>query len=411
MNLGTFTTAQDGRYVMTVAASGITLELDRVRRERHQLEGELTVKCTLAGAQSMEGGIISASDFNCSSQQARTTRAKYLAERARTKPSEVDWVGILEEFCVRVVGFDREGEGRVWMKDVAAPERGGDFTVNGLRLLNNMPALIFGDSGRGKSMLAAYLAGLLVLNGRSVLYADWEFSGDQHADRCRRFFGEVPDKLGYIRCERPLVHEVDRLRRIIQRDGFQYLICDSVAFAALGAPEASESAQGYYQALRQLGIGSLNVAHITKGQGQPGEEQRQSDKPFGSTFWAAGARAMWFFKSEDTPKGFALALYPKKANDGSLGRSVGFEFEFSDAHGPIAVSCVEVTQNRVLAGGLPIWQQMAGALSRGAMTASALADELDIPLNTVVQNAKRKDRTFVRVLGSDGVQKIGLVSR
>ncbi len=408
MNLGTFTHVSAGHYTMTVDACAASFDLDRVRRSEGQLCGELTVKCSLAGAKVVGDGILSSSEFNCSAQQSRSTRAKYLSERAQTQ-GQVDWVGLLEEFCVRAIDFDRQGEGRVWLKDVESPERGEDFTVNGLRLVSNLPAMIFGDSGKGKSMLAAYLGGLLVIGGRTVLYADWEFAGDQHADRVRRMFGTVPDNFGYVRCDRPLIHEVDRLRRIIRRDGFDYIICDSVAFAAAGAPEAAEAAQGYYQSLRQLEIGSLNVAHITKGQtGDQQDQKRQESKPFGSTFWAAGARAMWFFQSTDTPDGFALALHPKKSNDGAPGRAVGFQFQFADNFGPIQVSSTDVRDHGDLAASLPVWQQMQQLVKRGPMSMSQIAAELDVPVNTISHTVRRKDRMFIRLLGSDGIAKIGL---
>lgn len=395
---------------MTVEPYGATFDLDRVRRSEGQLCGELTVSCTLAGAKVVGNSILSSSEFNCSAQQSRSTRAKYLSERAQTQ-GKVDWVGLLEEFCVRAIDFDRQGEGRVWLKDVPSPERGEDFTVNGLRLISNLPAMIFGDSGKGKSMLAAYIGGMMAIAGKTVLYADWEFAGDQHADRVRRMFGLVPDGFGYVRCDRPLIHEVDRLRRIIARDGFDYLICDSVAFAAHGAPEAAEAAQGYYQSLRQLEIGSLNVAHITKGQtGDQQDQKRQESKPFGSTFWAAGARAMWFFQSTDTPDGFALALHPKKANDGAPGRAVGFQFTFAEGFGAIAVKATDVRDHGDLAASLPVWQQIQQIVRGGAMTMSQIAAELDVPLNTVSQTVKRKDRTFLRIVGADGVAKVGLLA-
>ena len=45
----------DDSYQLTVASLGIQLTIDRLRRDRHELIGELTVACDLAGAQTVAG--------------------------------------------------------------------------------------------------------------------------------------------------------------------------------------------------------------------------------------------------------------------------------------------------------------------------------------------------------------------
>ena len=82
----------------------------------------------------------------------------------------------------------------------------------------------------------------------------------------------------YVRCERPLVHEVDRLRRIILDEEITFGVFDSVGFACDGPPEAAESALKYFQAVRQLRIGGLHLAHVSKA--DTGDQ-----RPFGSAFW------------------------------------------------------------------------------------------------------------------------------
>ena len=58
-------------------------------------------------------------------------------------------------------------------------------------------------------------------------------------------------------------------------------------------PETADAAQRYFRALRQLRVGSLNLAHITKGEGN-------DKRPFGSTFWFNGARSVWFAQREES---------------------------------------------------------------------------------------------------------------
>src|SRR5216683_2299837 len=114
--LGHFQQAGEGRYTMSVMQGAIVFDLDRLRRDHHELQGELLVRCTLAGARTVDG-VLSAADFNVSSQQARSTRAKFLLERAQTKPGEIDWVGLLEEFCQRVITFERQGTDAIRLRD------------------------------------------------------------------------------------------------------------------------------------------------------------------------------------------------------------------------------------------------------------------------------------------------------
>jgi hypothetical protein len=81
--------------------------LDRLRRRSDELWGELTTKCSLPGARTVNG-VLAVADLNLSSQRARQDRAKYLADRARAE--ELDWAGLLEEFVQRVLAADRVGE-------------------------------------------------------------------------------------------------------------------------------------------------------------------------------------------------------------------------------------------------------------------------------------------------------------
>lgn len=396
------------RYVMTVAPFGLTFDLDRVRRERHEFWGELVVKCDLKGAKTLDG-ILSAADFNLSGQASRTTRAKYLAERAQT--TEIDWIGLLEEFCQRVIVFDRQGADAPALKDISPPEKGDGWTVDGLTLLQRQPVILFGDGGQGKSLIALYLAGHLAQRGVRVLYCDWEFDGESHRDRYGQLFGEaMPEGIRYCRCDRPLGAEMDRLRRLVKQYDVQYLICDSIVFAcAPGVPaESAEAASTYFQSLRQIGVGSFNLAHTTK-QGNEKDDTRQQYKPFGSGFWHNGARATWFLKGVEERRGrLAVGLYPRKANTGPLGPALGWVIDF--AGGRIAFNRTDVAEHGELVGGLKVWERMREELKAGPFTMAALASSLDVPLNTVIQEVKRKNGLFTKVEGADGIYRIGLIS-
>ena len=77
----TFCQVGDGSYQLSVLTLGIQLTVDRLRRDRHELIGELAVACDLAGGRTIDG-YLSVADFTLSSAHARATRAKLLAERS-----------------------------------------------------------------------------------------------------------------------------------------------------------------------------------------------------------------------------------------------------------------------------------------------------------------------------------------
>ena len=241
-----------------------------------------------AGARAVNGNSLSLADFNLSSARARTERARHLGKLADAV--EIDWDRLLEEFCQRVLMAEREGRPAVLLREFPRPVD-DHLDVEGIRLHRRHPAILFGDGGTAKSYTALYLAGRLDQRGVRVLYADWEFAGEDHRDRLERLFGPDMPAVTYVRCERPLVHEADRLRRIVQEDEITYVIYDSIAFATDGPPEAAEMASAYFRAVRQIGVGSLHIAHVNRS--DTGDK-----KPFGSSFWHNGAPSTW--KREDS---------------------------------------------------------------------------------------------------------------
>jgi hypothetical protein len=157
----------EDRYRLTVADLGITLELDRLRREHHELIGELSARCELPGARTVDGSL-SIADLNLSSARARQDRAKLLKERANTG-EQLDWVAILEEFSQRVLQADRMGLPAVDLRMIPRPAANEEMVeVSGLSLPRRHPTILFGDGGTGKSYLALWLAGRMVEMGMSV---------------------------------------------------------------------------------------------------------------------------------------------------------------------------------------------------------------------------------------------------
>jgi hypothetical protein len=394
-----FTAVGDGRYRLSLADLAISFDVDRLRREHHELVGELCVRCDLPGTRSVNGTLTIA-DFNLSSARARSERAKLLTERANTP--DLDWHGLVEEFCQRVLEADRSGQPALDLRDLPRPDsQTDDIRVEGFVLPRRHPSIIFGDGASAKSYTALYLAARMAEQGMVVALFDWELAGDDHRERLERLFGPDMPRILYARCEKPLVFEADRLRRIVREGSVNYVIYDSVAFACDGPPEAAEVAGRYFQAVRQVGCGSLHIAHISKGEGA-------DKKPFGSAFWHNTPRATWYAKLAEGPAEsdiLNVGFFNRKHNLRHLSSPVGFTIIFSGDRTTFRRADVADTPD--LAGQLSIRQRMAYLLRKGAMTPEAIADEIEADLETVKRTARRYRKLFTLLEGG----RVGLLER
>jgi hypothetical protein len=402
MTDGLFTPLGESGYRLTFAQPGIQFDLDRLRRERHELHGELAVSCGIIGARAIDG-LLSVGTFNVSSPRARQERARLLAERARTRDAEIDWLALLEELCQRTLAAERKGAPAVLLAEVRRGPVEVTFDVQGWRLLRSHLTLLFGDGGTLKSLIALRVLAELAQRGTPVLYADWELDAAAHHERLAALTGNDMPEVRYVRCERPLTHEIDRLRRLVRDHAIGYAVLDSVAFGCDGPPEAAEVATTYCRAVRELGIGTLALAHIVKG-------ENGDQRPFGSTFWHNSARSTWFVKAA-TPTSDAertIGLFNRKANLGPLLPPLAYHVTF----GPrIAFARVEAASVDDLAVSLPIWRRMQHTVKHGPMTLVALARELDAKVETLDREVRRHPRVFARIDGEDGVARIALLDR
>ena len=261
---------------------------------------------------------------NLSSPSAAQQRAKLLAERARA--SGLDWAAMLEALRQRVLTAERNGEPSVSLSAVPrTTDIPDEFNVLGITVPRRHAACWFGDGGTGKSMLALYYGAELIRAGERVGLFDWEMNQETHENRLYDLFGTDAPEFRYVRCDRPLIHEIDRLRRAVHKDELMYAILDSIGYGTAGAPESAEAAMDYCRAVRQLGIGTLWLAHVTKG-------EQGDQRPFGSTFWHNSARATWNLKLASTSSDgttHQIAAFNRKANLGRPRQPIGIEAAYS----------------------------------------------------------------------------------
>jgi hypothetical protein len=398
-----FRQVDENSYVLSLLELGVEFYANHLRRERYETFGELVVLCDLAGARTVGANVLNRATFNFSSAVARKERAKHLADMS--KAPELDWPRLLEEVCVRVLTAQEQGRPGELLGDIPRPVADDVFDVDGLRLLRRHPVVLFGDGGAAKSYLALYMGGCLAQRGLRVALFDWELAGEDHRDRLERLFGPRMPDVWYVRCEQPLIFEATRLARFAREKRLDFALYDSVGFAAHDKPEAPDSALSYFRAVRQIGVGSAHIAHITKSL------EGNEEKPFGSVFWHNGARATYFMqRAAEADDGMTVGVFNKKFNTGPKLPPFGFRFVFEPDR--TLVTRTNVADVDELATKLPLVHRMRHLLKGGAMTIVAIADQLDAKVDSVTKTAKRYDgKMFVRVSGSDGVYRIGLSER
>lgn len=406
-----FQRVADGHYRLDVPEYATVFDVARFHRDHNDLCAEIVVSSQLKGARTFNGTIFSGS-VNLSNAYRRRDAVRQIADRAGAK--DVDWEGLLYELQVRVVAAEREGEPPRLLSTYDRPAPEDVFELDGLVLPRRHPSILFGDGGTFKSYLGLLVAGLLARQGVRVLFADWELDGSDHRERLENLFGAEMPPIYYGRYQRPLVDEAEGMARFVNANGIEYVVCDSVGFACVGAPESAEAAMGYFRGVRQFGrgVGSLHLAHVTK----PKDDAPDPTKPFGSVFWHNSARSTWYVKrTTDTSDGstFALQLTHRKANLGALRPAVGLQITFGQ--GSTAIQRIDVADVEEFAKSLPVWQRMRRALQSGPpLTIDALAEEIGAQPDHVRREAQRKQvrgaRVFTEIDRGDGVKRVALLT-
>jgi AAA domain len=344
--------------------------------------------------------------FNLSSSRMRTDLAKTLKTCSRGHQPDFDTA--VEDACNGALRAYRAGTPSLRLREAVRPEGAG--LILPPIALGTMPTILYGDGGNAKSLIALAIAETIE-TGRPILglaptatghvgFLDWEMDAWTHRERALALTGQESD-VRYIACARPLADDVDRIRSEVRRHQLTYLIVDSIALACDGPPEAAEVANRFFGALRSIGLGSLLIAHTTKG-------ENSDAKPFGSAFWHNGARLTWLVKRQAEIGGtLRLGLFNKKANTGPIAPPMGFDVVWGDQ---ITLSRTDVQDIPDLADHVPLKYRMTAQLRAGALTIAALAGALDVPTSSVAKALDRgkKGGEFVQVAGPDGVYRWGL---
>jgi hypothetical protein len=401
----------DGRYSLTEPDAGIEIRADFIRRDNRtsEISGELSVALAEHSAIT-DDNVLHSAHFNFSSAAPRAQRAKIIRERGGRHLSGVNVAELLEALCQFIARHERTGDPAIVLRD--APIRRPDethFDVLGMRFPSKHLSILFGTGGTMKSYLALLIALTLALRGLRVLFVDWELDAPDHRYRFGCLYsGPLPDSVFYCRCRKPLVQEIDRIRRIGQAERIDYFILDSVGYGTAGDPGTAEAAMEFCRAAGQLAGGVLALAHITKN----GDNNDQM--PYGSVFWHNSARATWNIKQaseSDDGQTLMLGAFNRKSNLGRRLPPVGIEVHITDDR--VTFRNTDIATVDDFAGSLPLWRRMVTLLKGGPQTLAHIASELGHPNVESIDRIVRKHKAlFTKITDSkDHITRVSLVER
>jgi hypothetical protein len=314
----------------------------------------------------------------------------------------IPWDWILTCVTYKVLKNARQGEPvqTIW------PNEHDDLTPAYLLspiLYLNHPAVIFGDYGSLKSLLALIIAyvtqlpcpdnnlGLTTLKESTrCLYLDYEDDPSTFRKRwsaVQQGFGvDAPMPIEYRRMTSTVADSIESLGQIKKDKDIKLLIIDSLGPAARGNLNDPEPAIKYHEALRKLGITSLTLAHCAK------DQLTRKRTIFGSVFFTNLARSVWECKAEQEAgeDQAIISLKHAKANLSRLSPPLGYRFTFTDNSVVVVKADLKDTG---LSGELPLPWQIKNLLTRGPMTAAQISEITGKPENTIRPTLTRMNKT------------------
>lgn len=264
----------------------ILVTMDRWKEGKDGLSAECTIK--------FGAGVLTQGRLNLSSKVTRTAWIKDLT--AQYDQDGVDWRIILETVCLQGLTEQRQGEP---LRVLERPTHllSLPWVIRPL-VHDQLPTVLFGPGGIGKSYLALWTAlaceagltqsGFAATKTRT-LYLDWEMEAEYMIDRterlrrgCADFSAALPF---YRRCEAPLADMQTELGQWVAEHGITYLVIDSLGPACGGDLASPDTAIRFFRALRSLRVSALVLAHVAKN--------AETKSIYGSVFFSNLSRSVW----------------------------------------------------------------------------------------------------------------------
>ncbi len=251
---------------------------------------------------------------NLYSASARDALVRQLKQRA-----ERNWLAIIDNATALIVDSIDGTENLI---DLAGykPSKLTGWSVRPF-VRDGLANMIYGDGGAGKSTIVAaillskaigrpVIPGIYVEEPGPVMMADWETTPDEFYYTCNALLagvgwvGPTTHPVLYRHYGGPLTDHLHSLQRDISDHEVTLVGVDSIVPASGLDVTDAEAARVYFSAVNELGVASLGITHVAKGQ----------DLPYGSVYWNNLSRNNWQVQKEETAGDNIVGAHHKKGN-------------------------------------------------------------------------------------------------
>ena len=340
---------------------GISITMEKFRERDGNLMGDMTVVADPTKYVDLSNSHIITQRQNMSSARSKTEIAKILKARLDTP----DWDSIIEYVCVKSMRKHREGHPLVKIGKLP-PRKEVPYLLHPL-IRKDVPCILYGESGIGKSYISLFLSlliteeisavGMTPLKGK-ILYLDWE-DGEQNLDERLKALAsglgiETPE-LCYQYMDGPFSDNVHTIAKRIADEGAGMIIVDSKGAAGGGRINEADTTVQLFNSIRSLKITSIVIDHVAK---------QSAVGPIGSTYTVAEARNVWEMRASKTiaDNKLRIGFYHRKTNMSKKHQPFALEFTFAEDDNEIvqsvSVDSVDVADDADTRKGLSVVERM-----------------------------------------------------
>jgi hypothetical protein len=335
--------------------------MEKFRERDGMLMGDMTIIADPSKYVDLSNSHIVTQRQNMASARSKKEIATILKGRLDTP----DWETIIEYVCVKSMRKHREGHPLVKIGKLP-PRKEVPYLLHPL-IRKDVPCILYGESGIGKSYVSLFLSlliteeisavGMTPLKGK-ILYLDWE-DGEQNLDERLKALAsglgiETPE-LCYQYMDGPFNDNVHTIAKRIADEGADMIIVDSKGAAIGGRINEADTTVQLFNSIRSLKITSIVIDHVAK---------QSAVGPIGSTYTVAEARNVWEMRASKTiaDNKLRIGFYHRKTNMSKKHPPFALEFTFEEDDNEIvksvSVEQADVTEDADTRAALPLVERI-----------------------------------------------------
>ena len=254
-----------------------------------------------------------------------TSYITQLIRRLKDNSPDTPWSQILTFITSNTMQTVRRGE-EVIMLDSEIGSNRPEFLLFPL-FIKGAPNIIYADRSSGKSLFLTLIDIILTLpwtdnklglnieptNNHNVLFLDWENDSNITGWQKECLIRGNPDigwcDLPYLKCNKPLYTSVNHILDKITEVKADVVIIDSLGMAVGDDLNITRPAFQFYNALRQLPVTPIIIAHTSK------DMLNKRKTVYGNAYYENEARSVWEISKQQEPgtNELSLTLYHRKA--------------------------------------------------------------------------------------------------